>query len=334
MLGVFWLTTDCNMNCIYCYEGAEKKRAYMNEEIIDKAIEFLVTHAKKLGDKKMNIEFHGGEPLLAYKSMKSIVYKLREKCDMENINVKFGCTTNATLLNENRLAFISEEIDDFTISMDGAKQTQNYSRPLKCGGESFDIVEKWLKRTLEIFPNLRVRMTFNHKTVGAFFDNIKYLGEIGVKYIVPARDFYDLQFGEKEFSVLKKQLEKSKEYVVRENKEVHISLLEKFPLKKLGKCSGGIDSFHIDPEGILYPCALAVGETDFVIGNVENGIDIQNRDRLLSYSDKINESCEGCGLYDFCEQTRCKIVNRLLMGDFCSPSPIVCAENHLLLELS
>lgn len=46
MLGVFWLTTDCNMNCIYCYEGAEKKRAYMNEEIIDKAIEFLVTHAK------------------------------------------------------------------------------------------------------------------------------------------------------------------------------------------------------------------------------------------------------------------------------------------------
>ena len=29
MLGVFWLTTDCNMKCIYCYEGNEKKKMYM-----------------------------------------------------------------------------------------------------------------------------------------------------------------------------------------------------------------------------------------------------------------------------------------------------------------
>lgn len=28
MLGVFWLTTDCNMKCIYCYEGNEKKKMY------------------------------------------------------------------------------------------------------------------------------------------------------------------------------------------------------------------------------------------------------------------------------------------------------------------
>lgn len=278
--------------------------------------------------------FHGGEPLLAYKSMESIVYKLRAKCDMEEIELRFGCTTNATLLNENRLAFISKEIDDFTISMDGAKWTQNYSRPLKSGGESFDIVEKWLKRTLDIFPNLRVRMTFNHKTVGTFFENIKYLGGIGVKYIVPARDFYDCKFGEKEFTILKRQLEKSKEYIASENKELHISLLEKFPFKKMGKCSGGIDSFHIDPEGVLYPCALSVGETDFAIGNVLSGIDKKNRDRLLTYSDKFNEACVGCDLYDFCEQTRCKIVNKLLTGEFCTPSPIVCAENHLLLELN
>ena len=39
MLGVFWLTTDCNMKCIYCYEGNEKKKMYMNEETIDKAID-------------------------------------------------------------------------------------------------------------------------------------------------------------------------------------------------------------------------------------------------------------------------------------------------------
>lgn len=54
----------------------------------------------------------------------------------------------------------------------------------------------------------------------------------------------------------------------------------------------------------------------------------------LRHSDKFNEACVGCDLYDFCEQTRCKIVNKLLTGEFCTPSPIVCAENHLLLELN
>lgn len=52
MLGVFWLTTDCNMKCIYCYEGNEKKKMYMNEETIDKAIEFLMTRAKELKDNR------------------------------------------------------------------------------------------------------------------------------------------------------------------------------------------------------------------------------------------------------------------------------------------
>lgn len=257
------------------------------------------------------------------RNQKVVIFEVTNRCNLRCVH----CCNNADV-------FISKEIDDFTISMDGAKWTQNYSRPLKSGGESFDIVEKWLKRTLDIFPNLRVRMTFNHKTVGTFFENIKYLGGIGVKYIVPARDFYDCKFGEKEFTILKRQLEKSKEYIASENKELHISLLEKFPFKKMGKCSGGIDSFHIDPEGVLYPCALSVGETDFAIGNVLSGIDKKNRDRLLTYSDKFNEACVGCDLYDFCEQTRCKIVNKLLTGEFCTPSPIVCAENHLLLELN
>lgn len=261
--------------------------------------------------------------------------------ETDKIVVEFGLrqlfavlrSLSITLLNENRLAFISKEIDDFTISMDGAKWTQNYSRPLKSGGESFDIVEKWLKRTLDIFPNLRVRMTFNHKTVGTFFENIKYLGGIGVKYIVPARDFYDCKFGEKEFTILKRQLEKSKEYIASENKELHISLLEKFPFKKMGKCSGGIDSFHIDPEGVLYPCALSVGETDFAIGNVLSGIDKKNRDRLLTYSDKFNEACVGCDLYDFCEQTRCKIVNKLLTGEFCTPCIRILKSNASIQKL-
>lgn len=46
MLGVFWLTTDCNMKCIYCYEGTEKSKLYMSDKIANDSIEFLIKHLR------------------------------------------------------------------------------------------------------------------------------------------------------------------------------------------------------------------------------------------------------------------------------------------------
>ena len=58
MLGVFWLTTDCNMKCIYCYEGNEKKKMYMNDSgrpgdklILTKALGVgLICTANRVGE--------------------------------------------------------------------------------------------------------------------------------------------------------------------------------------------------------------------------------------------------------------------------------------------
>ena len=333
MLGIFWLTTDCNMQCIYCYEGNNKTKLYMDKECSDKAIYFLIKQMKNKNDKRLNIEFHGGEPLLAYERLVDIVGKAKKICAEEDINLRFGCTTNATLLNQERFDFISREIEDFSISMDGAEFTHNYSRCLTSGRETFDYVEKWLKKVLEIYPNLRVRMTFTHTTVHNFFENIQYFDSVGVRYVVPTRDFFDKEFGAKEFEILKEQLLLSREYIQKTDTDIHVSLLEKFPTNKMGMCSGGIDSFHIDPQGNLYPCTLSVGNEEFLIGDIFSGIDLKKRDSILHYSTKANEECIGCALYEYCEQTRCKIVNKILTGNFCTPSPIVCAENSMLLDI-
>lgn len=334
MLGVFWLTTDCNMKCVYCYEGSAKGKLYMSDKVANDSIEFLIKQCKRLNDEELNIDFHGGEPLLAYNLIVKLVEKFKERCADEGIKVKFGCTTNGTLLTEDRLKFIHKEISDFTISMDGAAHTQNYSRPLRTGKDSFGIADKWLKRTLYYFPYLRVRMTFNSNTVGDLYENIKYFSEIGVKYIVPERDFYDDKFGENELEELKKQLLQIKHYFDNSRIGVHVSLLEKFPVEKKGRCSGGVTSFHIDPKGDIYPCALSVENQEFLIGNIERGVNIEKRNLLLSYSDKENPECVGCDFIEFCEQTRCKIVNKLINGDYHRPSSIACVENSILLEIS
>ncbi len=333
MLGVFWLTTDCNLDCVYCYEGKKKKKYYMTNDIAIQSIEFLLHQCIKKNKKRINVEFHGGEPFLAYEEIYKITQIMIEKSKSLGIEVRFGCTTNATLLSIERLEFIDKYIEDFTISIDGDAETQNFSRPLKCGGKSSRLVEKWCKEALKIMPDLRVRMTFNHKTVSCFFKNIKYLAELGVKYIVPARDFFDEKFDEHEFEILKLQLEETKKYVKACQQGLFVSMLEVFPSKKLGRCSGGLDSFHISYKGDVFPCALTVNNPEYIIGNVRTGVNSQKRDKLLLHSDYENKKCIGCDIYDYCEQTRCKLVNKMITGEFCEPSAIACAENRLLLTI-
>lgn len=332
MLGVFWITSDCNMKCIYCYEGNDKKKLYMSKDIVERSLDFLVKTMKQIGDNELKIEIHGGEPFLAFELMKYLVESAKKKCEDTGIGLVIGCTTNATLLNDERIEFICKEIKNITISMDGDEETQNYSRPFVNGSASYKVVDSTMKKLLIKCPELRVRLTYTHDTVSKLFENVIYLSKLGVKYIAPARDFYDQQFGKEEFKILKDELKKIDEFLSTAL-DTHFGLLERDLIKRLGRCTGGIDNVQIDPLGILYPCALAVGNEEFIIGNVIDGIDENKRDYLLSFSDKKNKECAGCDYYFYCEQTRCKIINRIIMGDFCKPSPIVCAEKNVLYDI-
>lgn len=333
MLGVFWITSDCNLNCIYCYEGNDKKHKVMSKEVIEKAIDLIIKNMEQTYDKELKIEVHGGEPFLEFDIMKYLVETVKEKVKNKNIEISFGCTTNATLLNEERINFIVKELNNFTVSLDGKCNTQNYSRPFKNGAGTHDIVEKNVKDLLKLLPYLRVRLTFNHITVSNLFDNVKYLIDLGIKYIVPVRDFYDNEFSNEDFSVLKEQLIQIKEYSSKHD-DAKIGLLDTSQVKKLGKCSGGITSFNIDPSGDISPCTLTVGNDEFIIGNVHDGININKRNELLSYSDIKNKECIGCDLYSYCSQTRCKMINKIIVGDFSSPSPAACMEKNVLYDIN
>lgn len=333
MLGVFWITSDCNMQCIYCYEGNDKKKEYMSSNTVDKAITFLVENMAKKSDKSLKIEIHGGEPFLAFDLMKYLVKTAKKSCEQENIELTIGCTTNATLLSDEKFHFACKEIQNLTISMDGNIETQNFSRPFKNGSPSYEIVDATMRKIIKERPEVRVRLTFTHETVGKLYDNVKYLSDLGVKYIVPARDFFDNSFGKKELELLKEELLKIDKYILKLHKDVFVGMLDRTLIKKLGRCSGGIDSYHFDQNGVIYPCTLAVGDERFIIGTLDDGINQEKRDYLLSFSDKDNYECLGCDYYAYCEQTRCKIINKIIMDDFCQASPLDCAENNILYDI-
>ena len=100
------------------------------------------------------------------------------------------------------------------------------------------------------------------------------------------------------------------------------------------KCNGGVTTFTIDTDGRIYPCIVVNGLDQFCIGDVEHGVDVQKRDSILKYRDQENFCCKGCGRYDYCEATRCKIINKIQTNDWNTPSINICEIENLKVYLA
>ena len=142
MYVTLWVTTDCNLNCRYCYEGINKTNKIININTIDKSIEFIMNYFNFQDIIEFNLNIHGGEPFLAFDEIKYLVYRFKEVLKNNSINVLYTTTTNATLFNDEIIEFIVNEIPDITISLDGTKSTHDKMRPFKNGKGSYDRVKK------------------------------------------------------------------------------------------------------------------------------------------------------------------------------------------------
>lgn len=326
MLASFWTTTNCNLKCRYCYEDKSNKIKSISKDTVDKAIEFILNQ-KKIND-ELVVQIHGGEPFLEFETIKYIVNRIKDKSEQYNFNTIFLTTTNATIMNEEVLEFIVNEIPDITVSIDGCKATHDNNRITKNGIGTHDTVIKNSKSLLKYLPKLRVRMTFDTETIENLYEDVKYLIDEGFKVIVPVADLFEKRWDNKHVSILESQIEKMNDYI-NDKEGVLLSLVEANIQKDKGNCNGGVSSFHIYPDGKIYPCTLATGNDSFCIGDIYSGINIEHRDYLLSFSNNINADCDGCSIIKSCEGNRCKIINKMINDDFLSPPPMHCAIQNL-----
>ncbi|WP_024622109.1 radical SAM/SPASM domain-containing protein [Metaclostridioides mangenotii] len=332
MSTTFWVTNSCNLNCKYCYEGENKLNKIMSEEIIDKSIDFTLDNIHN-SEKNLMIGIHGGEPFLAFDKIKYIVSELKAKCIELGINITFLTTTNATVLNDEIIDFIINEMPDITVSIDGTKGTHDKNRRFMDGNGSHDIVMKNSLKLLKLIPNMRVRMTFDSDSVENLYNDVKYLIDLGFKLIVPAPNLFDENWDIEHVELLEKQIKSIKEYIDNRD-DVDISLTDKEIYRIKGDCNGGESGFHIYPDGKLYPCILAGGSGEFEIGDIFNGINIEKRDNILNYSKKLNSDCVGCKLYNYCDGPRCKIINKLVTNDYNAAPPMQCALENLKYKIN
>ena len=175
-------------------------------------------------------------------------------------------------------------------------------------------------------------MTFNSETVKELSENVEFLLEQGFRSIVPGIDSFDTKWEEQHIETLRKEILTIKE-IQKKYPKALISLCD--PLSICGtECTGGIKSKHIYYDRKIFPCTITCGHEEFLIGDVNTGVNIKQVEYLQEKSRDGNSICSECDLLQFCSGARCKYISKLITGSFVQPAAIDCNWTRLIYEMN
>ena len=307
---------DCNLRCSYCFADTGEymgHRSLMSLEVGKKAIDFLIENS---GNRRnLEVDFFGGEPLMNFDVVKGIVEYAREREKESDKNFRFTNTTNAMLLDEEKRAYINENMHNVVLSLDGRKEVNDAVRKRIDGKGSYDRILPLIKKMVEerVGKEYYVRGTFTRKNLD-FGTDVLHLADIGfdqvsIEPVVAAKDS-GLDIRNEDLKAVCDEYERlAKEYVDRRKNGqwfnfFHFMIdLEGGPCiaKRLRGCGSGTEYLAVTPEGELYPCHQFVGHKEFYLGNVYDGL---NGNSIREVFSDINvytkPQCNSCWAKFYC----------------------------------
>ena len=278
---------DCNLACRYCFaeEGEyHGRRALMSFEVGKKALDFLIANS---GNRKnLEVDFFGGEPLMNWDVVKQLVAYGREQEKLHNKNFRFTLTTNGVLLDDEIMEFANKEMGNVVLSIDGRKEIHDYMRPFRKGKGSYELIVPKFQKFAESRNQDKyyVRGTFTRHNLD-FAEDVLHLADLGFKQIsvepvvAPFEEEYairpeDVPIICEQYDILAKEMIK-REKEGRGFNFFHFMIdLTGGPCvyKRLSGCGSGTEYLAVTPGGDLYPCHQFVGEEEYLMGNVDEGV--------------------------------------------------------------
>lgn len=307
---------DCNLACRYCFaeEGEyHGKRELMSFETGKKAIDFLVENSGARHN--LEIDFFGGEPLMNFEVVKQLVEYGRSIEESKNKKFRFTITTNGILLDEEKLEYINKEMGNLVLSIDGRKEVHDRMRPSRGGKGSYDIIVPKFQNAAESRnqDNYYVRGTYTRYNTD-FAEDVMHLADLGFEQIsmepVVADPKEDYALREEDIPFLLSQYDVLADYLIKRKEEgkgvnfFHFMIdLSGGPCvyKRISGCGSGTEYLAVAPSGELYPCHQFVGQTDFIMGNVDEGVtntDLRNKFKKCNVYSK--EDCKNCFSKFYC----------------------------------
>ena len=143
-LHIFVVTLRCEHSCPYCQvsrQSTDRSKFDMSEETATCALDI----AFQSPSGRIKIEFQGGEPLLNFPLIQSIVLAAKTKAATAGKKVDFVIASNLALLDDVILAFCKANDVLLSTSLDGPPDLHNKNRP-RPGGNSHELATQGIRR--------------------------------------------------------------------------------------------------------------------------------------------------------------------------------------------
>lgn len=328
------VTEQCNMRCSYCvYSGIfpykrKHSESCMSFDTAKQAIDFYLSHSKK--NVRAAVTFYGGEPLIAFPLIKECVEYIDEKASRK---MRFGITTNGTLLNDEIIKFLIGKKFSMTLSLDGPKEIHDRYRIYSNRKGTYDIIMSNLRKIRKIsqdyyFNNINFNIVisppFHLGEIKDFFDSLDI-----VKHNYALNSFFvkkdETKLFQKKMHINKKDLfyqlrimrnifkinlitgEHNKSPFCRSLFEKQIgSIYKRGIFKQLedfhppnGICIPGLRKIFVNTNGNFYICESM---DDFqTIGNIYHGLDYKKVYSLIEdYCNICHLDCINCWAVRLC----------------------------------
>ena len=306
----------CNLNCGYCFASQGKyhgDRALMSFEVGKQALDFLMDHSGTR--RNLEVDFFGGEPLMNWDVVKQLVQYARSVEKERGKNFRFTLTTNGVLIDDDVIEFANKEMSNVVLSLDGRKEINDRTRVDYAGNGSYDrIVPKFQKLVAARGgKDYYMRGTFTHANPD-FTNDVFHMADLGftelsMEPVVCAADDpaaltpEDLEIVKEQYEILAKDMLRRQE----EGKPItfyHYMLdLTEGPCiyKRISGCGSGTEYMAVTPWGDLYPCHQFVGEEEYKLGDVWNGVtNTALREDFRSCNAYARKECENCWAKLYC----------------------------------
>ena len=300
---------DCNLRCEYCFAATGTfghDRQMMSSVVACRAVDFLIEQ----GGHRTNaeIDFFGGEPLMNFDTVVAAVRYIRQREQETGKKFNLTLTTNATLISDEVLDFLTREQIQLILSLDGRREVHDRMRPFPNGHGSYDSVMNNIRRVVSHRKgeNYYVRGTYTSYNLDFAADVLSLvdagLNRLSLEPVVAKGAPYELR--EEHLPLLFQQYDiLAAEYLQRRAKDCgfeffHFNVdLQHGPclVKRLSGCGAGHEYFAVTPTGDLYPCHQFVGQPEFRVGTVFDGIDRPELSRRFRQAHVLTKpECRKC----------------------------------------
>ncbi len=338
---------DCNMNCKYCFgsQGSfEGIRELMSLDTGIAAIDFLIKNSGKR--RNLEVDFFGGEPLMNFDVIKEIVSYGRKVEMNNNKKIRFTITTNGILLDDEKINYINDNMENVILSIDGRLEVNDKMRRTWNDKGTYELIinnyEKFInKRNDGLYY---IRGTFTKENLD-FSEDVKHLINKGFKNVsiepVVVKDHEDYAIKIEHLDAILNEYEKLSDLYINNAKNnqmfdfFHFNIdLEQGPcvFKRISGCGAGTEYMAVAPNGDLYPCHQFVGNNGLKIGSV---YDVDYSNELYDIFNNAHiynkEKCRTCWAKFYCSGG-CHANAYHMNGNMLEPYEIGCEMEKKRIE--